>query len=129
LCERRVIQAPPPGGASPGRRQANSIPDYAPLASEAIHSLGPSTYVFAGQRADGFYVDLGSIFDLSDLRPFQPDFLLKGSAVAGINTLAGLNVHSIAIQVPIRDLTRDGTRPTVYTAAEAANQVTSATWA
>ena len=27
--------------------------------------------VFAGQRAEGFYVDLGSIFDLANLRPFQ----------------------------------------------------------
>ena len=85
----------------------NSIPHYAPLTAEALHPLGAGS-VFAGQRADGFYVDLGSIFDLGDLRPFQPDFLLKGAAVAGINTLAGLNVHSIAIQVPIRDLTRDG---------------------
>ena len=76
-------------------------------------------YVFAGQRADGFYVDLGSIFDLGDLRPFQPDFLLKGPAVAGINTLAGLNVHSIAIQVPIKDLTRDGKLPASYTANDA----------
>ena len=80
----------------------NSIPDYARLTAEAVHSLGSGSYVFAGQRADGFYVDLGSIFDLGDLRPFQPDFLLKGAAVAGINTLAGLNVHSIAIQVPIQ---------------------------
>ena len=80
----------------------NSIPAYAPLTAEAVHQLGSDSYVFAGQRADGFYVDLGSIFDLGDLRPFQPDFLLKGSAAAGINTLAGLNVHSIAIQVPIR---------------------------
>ena len=94
----------------------NSIPDYAPLAAEAVHPLGSGGYVFAGQRADGFYVDLGSIFDLGDLRPFQADFLLKGSAVAGVNTLAGLNVHSIAVQVPIRDLTRDGSRPTLYSA-------------
>ena len=27
--------------------------------------------VFAGQRAERFYVDLGSIFDLANLRPFQ----------------------------------------------------------
>ncbi len=94
----------------------NSIPDYTPLAAEAVHPLGSGGYVFAGQRADGFYVDLGSIFDLGDLRPFQADFLLKGSAVAGVNTLAGLNVHSIAVQVPIRDLTRDGSRPTLYSA-------------
>ena len=61
----------------------NSIPDYAPLTAEAVHPLGAGSYVFAGQRADGFYVDLGSIFDLGDLRPFQPDFLLKGSAGGG----------------------------------------------
>jgi hypothetical protein len=97
----------------------NSIPDYAPLAAEAVHPLGSGGYVFAGQRADGFYVDLGSIFDLGDLRPFQADFLLKGSAAAGVNTLAGLNVHSIAVQVPIRDLTRDGSRPTLYSAPAA----------
>jgi hypothetical protein len=97
----------------------NSIPDYTPLAAEAVHPLGSGGYVFAGQRADGFYVDLGSIFDLGDLRPFEADFLLKGSAAAGVNTLAGLNVHSIAVQVPIRDLTRDGSRPTLYSAPAA----------
>jgi hypothetical protein len=95
----------------------NSIPHYGPLAAQAIHTLGHGK-VFAGQRADGFYVDLGSIFDLGDLRPFQPDFLLKGAAVAGINTLAGLNVHSIAIQVPIKELTRHGTKPTNYKATD-----------
>ena len=96
----------------------NSIPHYGTLAAEAIHPMG-SSQVFAGQRADGFYVDLGSVFDLADLRPFQPDFLLKGTAAAGLNTLAGLNVHSIAIQVPIKDLTRSGTKPTSYTAKDA----------
>jgi hypothetical protein len=97
----------------------NSIPSYAALTAQAIHEIASGTYSFAGQRADGFYVDLGSIFDLGDLRPFQPDFLLKGSAVAGINTLAGLNVHSIAIQVPIKDLTRRGNRPSSVTSSEA----------
>jgi Domain of unknown function (DUF4331) len=98
----------------------NSIPHYGPLTGEAIIPLGGGSRVFAGQRADGFYVDLGSIFDLGDLRPFQPDFLLKGlKAQAGINTLAGLNVHSIAIQVPIGDLTRSGKKPSSYTDADA----------
>ncbi len=36
-----------------------------------MHSLPGGGLVFAGQRAEGFYVDLGSIFDLADLRPFQ----------------------------------------------------------
>jgi len=39
--------------------------------------------VFAGQRADGFYVDLGSIFDLGRPAPFQPDFLLKAQPSPG----------------------------------------------
>ena len=84
--------------ATSGRTPSRAMP---PLTAEAIHSLGNGSKVFAGQRADGFYVDLGSIFDLGDLRPFQPDFLIHGTAMPGINTLAGLNVHSIAIQVPI----------------------------
>jgi len=98
----------------------NSIPNYAPLTAQAIHPLRNGGLVFAGQRADGFYVDLGSIFDLGDLRPFQPDFLIKGPATAGINTLAGLNVHSIAIQVPIEDLTVLGLMPKTYTSQGAA---------
>ena len=36
-----------------------------------MHSLPGGGQVFAGQRAEGFYVDLGAIFDLGDLRPFQ----------------------------------------------------------
>ncbi len=96
----------------------NSIPDYAPLTAEAVHSVGKGGKVFAGQRADLFFLDLGSIFDLGDLRPFQPDFLIKRPAMPGINTLAGLNVHSIEIQVPITDLTRHHTKPTNYKAAD-----------
>ena len=94
----------------------NSIPDYAALTSQAIQSVDGMKF-FAGQRADGFYVDLGSIFDLGELRPFAPDFLLKGAAIAGIDTLAATNVHSIAIQIPISKLTRDGSVPTDYKAA------------
>src|SRR5579859_7814215 len=55
--------------------------------------------VFAGQRADAFFVDLGAIFDLGDLRPFEnlhsPLSSLK--AGAGVNATDNLNVHSIAL--------------------------------
>ena len=94
----------------------NSIPNYAALTAQAIHAVGSSKF-FAGQRADGFYVDLGSIFDLGELRPFTPDFLLSGAATNGINSLANLNVHSIALQVPITALTLGGATPSSYTAA------------
>ncbi len=72
--------------------------------------------VFAGQRAEQFYVDLGSIFDLANLRPFQEANLfgkMAGlKAAPGVNATDRLNVHSIAIQVPISDLVRRG-RPTI----------------
>ncbi|MGP0006784.1 MAG: DUF4331 domain-containing protein [Acidimicrobiales bacterium] len=88
-----------------------SIPNYAPLEAEAIHDLGGQVKVFAGQRAEGFYVDLGSIFDLGALRPFQELHLIPLPAAPGVNAPAILNVHSIAIQVPIASLTSTGTTP------------------
>ena len=48
-----------------------STPNYASLANAAVHGLPGGIKVFAGQRAEGFYVDLGAIFDLADLRPFE----------------------------------------------------------
>jgi len=88
-----------------------SIPDYGALAKAAVHALPGGRKVFAGQRADAFFVDLGSIFDLLDLRPFQNLHVIPTAAAPGVDVLAGLNVHSIAIQVPITDLT-GGRRPT-----------------
>ena len=85
-----------------------STPNYATLAGQAIHSLGNGITVFAGQRAEAFYVDLGSIFDLADLRPFQNLHLIPSPAAPGVNATKFLNVHSITIQVPISSVTRSG---------------------
>jgi len=82
-----------------------STPDYSTLATAAIHSLTKGRRVFAGQRADGFYVDLGAVFDLLDLRPFQQLHVIPTPAATGVNSLAEMNVHSIALQVPIKELT------------------------
>jgi len=89
-----------------------SIPSYAPLAEAAVVTTADGERLFAGQRAEGFYVDLGAIFDLGDLRPFSPDQLIPGPASAGVNATSGLNVSSIAIQVPISLVTREGRVPT-----------------
>ena len=89
-----------------------STPNYSTLAGGAVHKLASGEVVFAGQRAEGFYVDLGSIFDLADLRPFQNLHLIPSPAAPGVNGTQGLNVHTIAIQVPKKQLTRDGSNPT-----------------
>jgi Domain of unknown function (DUF4331) len=94
-----------------------STPNYATaLAAPALHTLSDGSLVFAGQRAEGFYVDLGSIFDLGNLRPFQNFQVFakaKGfNAAPGVNATKLLNVHSIALQVPITKIT-DPTRPVI----------------
>ena len=68
--------------------------------------------MFAGQRREGFYVDLGSIFDLADLRPFSSDHLLPPHMnLPGVDALANSNVHSIALQIPITELSETGKAP------------------
>jgi hypothetical protein len=89
-----------------------STPDYAALAAAAVQTLPSGEKVFAGQRNDPFYVDLGSTFDLGDLRPFQNLHLIPSAATKSVDTLSTLNVHSIVIQVPISRLTKDGSVPT-----------------
>jgi hypothetical protein len=92
-----------------------STPDYeSALANAAIKKVGGGITVFAGQRAEGFYVDLGSIFDLGVLRPFAADHILSNliTTMSGVNATKALNVHSIAIQVPKDQLTGNGQMPT-----------------
>src|SRR5690348_1245683 len=88
-----------------------STPNYAALAQAAVQPLPTGETVFAGQRNDGFFVDLGAVFDLADLRPFQNLHLIPSPAAPGVDDVKGYNVHSIAIQIPKSHLTRDGSTP------------------
>jgi Domain of unknown function (DUF4331) len=89
-----------------------STPNYqSALADHAVHALPGGESVFAGQRNEGFFVDLGSIFDLGDLRPLQNLHLIATSPTMGVDATKTLNVHTIAIQVPIKHLTRDRSLP------------------
>jgi hypothetical protein len=99
----------------------SSTPNYPALVAQTIHTLPNGVTVFAGQRNDGFFADLGAIFDLADLRPFENLHLNSMIApAAGIDTLkSGTNVHTIALQIPISQLTRDGSVPTDVTSASA----------
>ncbi len=81
-----------------------SNPSYDPF--EAVHGLDDGVEVFAGPRDDPFFVDLGAIFDLAAIRPGAP-----GHLGGGVDGVAGYNCHAIALQVPINQLTRDGSTP------------------
>ena len=76
-----------------------SIPDYAAYASNFVYSAnipGCSTpaRVFAGQRKEGFVVNVGEIFDLVNTNPAGPR---DGEP----NTIARKNVTTLALEVPI----------------------------
>lgn len=108
----------PPANIGP-----KSTPDYEALASMAIYSLPGNRQVFVGQRDDPFFVDLGAIFDLLTIRPGPP-----GNMGGGRDDLSGFNVHTVALQVPITDLTRDGQMPTAFDDPNAVIGVWAATY-
>jgi hypothetical protein len=80
-----------------------STPGYANLAAQFVNSAN-GIKEFTGQRDDPFYVDVNSIFDLGGLRPFNNLHLIPQPVSTGLNSTAGYNVHTTAIQVPISKL-------------------------
>ena len=88
-----------------------STPDYAAIREGAITELTNGGKAFAGPRDDAFFVDLGSIFDLGGLRPFNNAHLIPRDPEAGVDGVAGFNTHTISIQVPITDLTGTASVP------------------
>ena len=87
---------------APSNVGAASMPNYAGLRSQATVHLNDGVQSFAGQADDPFFLDL-RIFD----------FLYGGNlSETGNNTLSGLNVQSVALQVPTSEITR-GNDPVV----------------
>jgi hypothetical protein len=55
--------------AVPSNVGPRTMPDYASLAQQGVYNLGSSGMrVFAGQRQDPFYIDLGGVFDTFNFR-------------------------------------------------------------
>ena len=93
-----------------------STPNYETNLAEPSISTIPTgagdIKVFAGQRDEGFYVDLGSGFDLLGLRPFNNAHVAPRPVSNGVDATAGYNVHTIAVQLPTQLLTANGALPT-----------------
>jgi hypothetical protein len=79
-----------------------STPNYADLAAKGIHSLSDGTTVFAGQRDDAFFGDIGAVFDLVAIR------YGTGATGGGKDFFAGYGVHAIALQIPKSQLDNGG---------------------
>src|SRR6266704_4191552 len=90
---------------------AKSIADYASYANSFVHTVtipGCSTpgKVFVGQRKDPFVVNLGETFDLVNIK-YPVEEIAPGGNGRSLeaNTLAGLNVTSLELEIPTACLT------------------------
>ena len=72
-----------------------------------VYSVDGLTKVFAGPRSDQFFVDLGWLGDLLNFRPG----VLPGNKSGGVNGVAGFNTHSIGLQIPLGQVTKNGLFP------------------
>jgi hypothetical protein len=99
LGHRRVLGSDLP--TPPVNVGIRSTPNYGALAAQAVLTLSDGSRVFAGQRDDPFFVDL-NVFDLLAVPPAD---------INNFDALAGKNVHTIAIEAPMSELTRTGANP------------------
>jgi hypothetical protein len=93
-----------------------TMPDYPALAAQGIYSdAATGIRVFAGQRAETFYIDLGAVFDTLNLRRYLPALTAAEDVDTvnpyGVNRFSGFNISTIAIEVPITRITSDGKPP------------------
>jgi hypothetical protein len=90
---------------APSNVGPRTTPNYEALVEQAKHTLPGGGKVFAGQRAEGFFIDIASIFDLGGLRPLNDQHAIPLPVEPGKDTFAGYNVQSIALQVPKTEVT------------------------
>jgi hypothetical protein len=91
-----------------------TFPNYQAFADGAVKQLHDGTKVFAGQRDDPFFVDLGATFDGINLRK------LTGNQGQGKDDLSGMNTHAIVMQIPEKLVTKNHK---AVASADAANSV------
>jgi hypothetical protein len=82
-------------GEQPARNGVSTTDQLDRYTSQSIFTFPNGYTAFAGQRDDGFYADVQSIFDLLKLR--NP----------GKDSQGGFNVHMMALRIPIGELGGD----------------------
>jgi hypothetical protein len=98
--------------AVPSNLGPRTMPDYEALAAQGVFNTSNGGLVFAGQRDDTFYIDLGATFDTLNFRRSPPILTVAEDANDGVNPFgfdmfSGFNVNTIAIEVPISEITNN----------------------
>ncbi|MGH8460778.1 MAG: DUF4331 domain-containing protein [Stenotrophobium sp.] len=95
--------------------------NYAAYANQYIYNVnipgctppaGTTPRMFVGQRAEGFVVNLGQVFDLVNLNPLGARNSAATAANPTGNTIGNKNITTIALEVPASCLT-NGTDPVI----------------
>ncbi len=97
----------PPNNIGPRLLGFLGVKNYNATVAKSIVSAPGGVKVFAGQRDDAFFGDIGAIFDLLAFRKAGT----TGNKGGGKDFFAGYNVHSVALQIPIGQL--DNARHTI----------------
>jgi hypothetical protein len=84
-------------GENPAKDGVSTAAGLDRYTAQSIASLNMGYRSFAGQRDDGFYADIQSVFDLLSLRSGDDSFDSQG----------GFNVHTIALEIPLSELGGD----------------------
>ncbi len=92
------------------------VKDYEQSAESTIVTKD-GVSIFAGQRDDPFFADVGAIFDLVAIR--KPG--TTGNMGGGKDFLSGYNVHTIALQIPISQVDNASHTIGVWAAANRKN--------
>ncbi len=100
------------GSTPPDNIGPRSTPNYHATALKAVTPLEDGGLVFAGQRDDPFFADVGDIFDLLAIRKGT------GSDGGGKDFLAGYAVHTIALQIPISQIDTASHTVGIWSAAD-----------
>ena len=90
-----------------------TMPNYRGLFGQGTYDLGNGVRVFAGTVDDPFYIDLGAAFDSLNFRMgvggiLSPKVDSDDQHNYAPDAVAGFNVNSIVLEVPITMLTEDG---------------------
>ena len=100
-----------------------TMPNYDALRQQGVYTLLNGIRVFAGTVADPFFIDLGAFFDSLNIRQSVGGGILPAAIDAddqhnyAPNAVAGFNVNSIVLEVPISMLTIDGNKHSAGDAA------------
>src|SRR3954447_5723541 len=90
-----------------------TMPNYKDLFDQGTYDVGNGVRIFAGTVNDPFYIDLGAAFDSFNFRMGVGGILTPGVDADNVrnyapDAVAGFNVNSIVLEVPISMLTVDG---------------------